>query len=141
VHTVGSYCANISRYMVHKTLNFSTDVYSAFSYFLKLVRDTIMSDRLRWLKSADDNLKIQPIEFWKYVSNLKRKTDGQIVRDSRLAFAFIGWNSVIPTNSSTIESVQNKFANLCYNRFFFNLGSTSLEAVALRSSVPYKCFH
>jgi hypothetical protein len=100
-----------------------------------------MSDRLRWLKSADDNLKTQPIEFWKYVSNLKRKIDGQIVRDSKLAFAFIGWNSVIPTNSSTIESVQNKFANLCCNIFFFNLGSTSLEAVALRCSVPYKCFH
>jgi hypothetical protein len=83
--------------MVHKTLNLSPDVYSAFSYFRKLVKAAIMSDRLRWLKSVDDNFKTQPIEFWKYVSNLKRKIDGQIVTDSKLAFAFIGWNAVPPT--------------------------------------------
>jgi hypothetical protein len=69
------------------------------------------------------------MEFWKYVSNLKRKIDGQIVTDSKLAFAFIGWNSVTPTHSSTIESVHNKFANLCYNRFFFNLGSKKYEKI------------
>jgi hypothetical protein len=115
--------------MAHKILNFSTDVYSAFSYFLKLVKATIISDRLCWLKSVDDNLKTQTIEFWKYISNLKRKIGGQIVIDSKLAFAFIGWNSVTPTVSSTIESVEKKFANLCYNRFFFNLGSKKYEKI------------
>jgi hypothetical protein len=88
-----------------------------------------MSDRLCWLKSVNDNLKTQPIEFWKYICNLKRKICGQTVTDSKLAFAFIGWNSVTPTVSSTIKGVQKKFANLCYNRFFFNLGSTKYEKI------------
>ena len=110
-----------------------------------------LSDRLHWLKSVDDNLKTQPIEFWKYVSNLKKKI-GHIVTDSKLAFAFIGWNSVTPNHSSTIESVQKKFSNLCYNRFFFNLGSKKYENILDRinlsplhlrqwplDAVPYKC--
>jgi hypothetical protein len=122
VHPVGSYCANLSQYSVHETLNLSPDIYSALSYFLKLVKATIMSDRLCWLKSVDDNLKTQPIEFWKYVSKLKRKSDGQIVTDSKLAFAFIGY-------SSTIKSAQKKFANLCYNRFFYNSGSKKYEKI------------
>jgi hypothetical protein len=71
----------------------------------------------------------QHIEFWKPVFNLKRKIDGQIVRDSKLVFALIGWNSVTPTDYSTIKSVQKKFANLCYNRFFFNLGFKEYEKI------------
>jgi len=67
-------------------------------------------------------LKHQPIEFWKYVSKLKRKSDGHIVTDSKLAFAFIGY-------SSTTKSVQKKFAILCYNRFFYNLGSKKYEKI------------
>jgi hypothetical protein len=73
-----------------------------------------MSDRLCWLKSVDDNLKTQPIEFWKYVTNLKGKIDGQIVTDSKLAFVLIGWNSVTPTTSSTIESAQKKCATIIF---------------------------
>jgi hypothetical protein len=31
--------------------------YNKFSFYRKLVKATIKSDRLRWLKSTDDNLK------------------------------------------------------------------------------------
>jgi hypothetical protein len=34
--------------------------YNKFSFYRKLVKATIKSDRLRWLKSIDDNLKSQP---------------------------------------------------------------------------------
>jgi hypothetical protein len=35
-------------------------IYSKFSFYRKLVRATIKFDKLRWLKSIDDNLKSQP---------------------------------------------------------------------------------
>jgi hypothetical protein len=36
------------------------------------VKATIQSDRLRWLKSIDDNLKSQPKQFWKYVASYRK---------------------------------------------------------------------
>jgi hypothetical protein len=39
--------------------------YSAFTYYRKLVKTTIKTDRLRWLQSVEDNLKTQPKDFWK----------------------------------------------------------------------------
>jgi hypothetical protein len=38
--------------------------YSKFSFYRELVKATIKSDRLTWLKSIDDNLKSQPKQFW-----------------------------------------------------------------------------
>jgi hypothetical protein len=38
--------------------------------FRKLVKVTIKSDRLRWLKYIDENLKSKPKHFWKYVASL-----------------------------------------------------------------------
>jgi hypothetical protein len=65
---------------------------------------------------------------------------------SKLEFASVAWNSVMLTDSSKTERVQKKFANLCNNRFLFNLGSkkykeilarlTSLKVAACRCSVP-----
>jgi hypothetical protein len=43
--------------------------YSKFSFYRKLVKATIKSDRLRWLRSTDDNLKSQSKQFWKYVTS------------------------------------------------------------------------
>jgi hypothetical protein len=37
--------------------------YNAFTYYRKLVKTTIKTDRLRWLKSVKDNLKTQPKDF------------------------------------------------------------------------------
>jgi hypothetical protein len=39
--------------------------YDNFAFYLKLVKTTIKSDKLRWLKSIDNNLKSQPQHFWK----------------------------------------------------------------------------
>jgi hypothetical protein len=38
--------------------------YNKFAYYRKLVKNTIRFDRLRWLKSTDNNLKSQPQHFW-----------------------------------------------------------------------------
>jgi hypothetical protein len=37
-----------------------------------------MSDRPKWLKSIDKNLKSQPQHFWKYVSNFRKHRSGSI---------------------------------------------------------------
>jgi hypothetical protein len=39
--------------------------YDRFAFYRKLIKNTIKSDRLRWLKSIDNNLKSQPQHFWK----------------------------------------------------------------------------
>jgi hypothetical protein len=51
--------------------------YDRFSYYRKLVKNTIKSNRLTWLKSVDNNLKSRPQNFWKYVSNFNN-TSGSI---------------------------------------------------------------
>jgi hypothetical protein len=71
--------------------------YSYFAFYRKLVKVTIKSDRQHWLKFVDDSLRNNPHDFWKYVSNFKRKdnsfiqlkVDNQYVTDPKLtAFAF-----------------------------------------------------
>jgi hypothetical protein len=53
---------------------FKTDsFYDKFSSYRKLVKSTIKSDRSRWLKSIDENLKSHPQQFWKYVSQYREK--------------------------------------------------------------------
>jgi hypothetical protein len=52
--------------------------YDSFSFYRKLVKNTIKSDRLRWLKSIDNNLKSRPQHFWKYVSNFRKHRSGSI---------------------------------------------------------------
>jgi hypothetical protein len=48
--------------------------YDKFSSYRGLVKATIRSDKLQWLKSIDNNLKNNPVHFWKYVSSF-RKSD------------------------------------------------------------------
>jgi hypothetical protein len=38
--------------------------YDRFALYRKLVKSTIKPDRLRWLKSIDNNLNSQPQHFW-----------------------------------------------------------------------------
>jgi hypothetical protein len=47
-----------------------------FAFYRKLVKSTIKSDRLRWLKSIDNDLKAHPRHFWKYVSNFRKHRPG-----------------------------------------------------------------
>jgi hypothetical protein len=44
--------------------------YDKFAFYRKLVKNTIKSDRLGWLKSINNNLKSH---FWKYLSNFRKK--------------------------------------------------------------------
>jgi hypothetical protein len=57
------------RYKKHKAGRF----YDRFSFYRKLVKTTIKTDRFRWLKSVDENLKSHPKQFWKYVSQFRKK--------------------------------------------------------------------
>lgn len=52
--------------------------YDKFSAYGRLVKATIKSDKLQWLKSIDNNLKTNPVHFWKYVSSF-RKSDNNSV--------------------------------------------------------------
>jgi hypothetical protein len=52
--------------------------YNKFSFYRKLVEATIKSDRLRWLKSIDDNLKLQPKQFWKYVASYRKRNSTSV---------------------------------------------------------------
>jgi hypothetical protein len=47
--------------------------YHKLSFYRKLVKTTIKSDRTRWLHSVDENLKSHPQQFWKYVSQYRKK--------------------------------------------------------------------
>ncbi|PNF36765.1 hypothetical protein B7P43_G11156, partial [Cryptotermes secundus] len=63
----------------HRFKNNPSDYfYDRFSYYRKLVKNTIKSDRLRWLKTVDNNLKSQPQHFWKYISNFRKHRSGSI---------------------------------------------------------------
>ena len=57
------------RYKKYKTDCF----YKKFSFYRKLVKSTIKSDRSRWLHYVDENLKCNPQQFWKYVSQYRKK--------------------------------------------------------------------
>jgi hypothetical protein len=65
-------------YFHHRFKKKPTDcLYDRFSFYRKLVKSTIKSDRLSWLKSQD-NLKSLPQHFWKYVSNFRKHRSGPI---------------------------------------------------------------
>jgi hypothetical protein len=56
-----------------------------FSFYRKLVKATIKSDILRWLKSIDENLNSQPRQFWKYLTSFRKRnsTSIQLVVDGK----------------------------------------------------------
>jgi hypothetical protein len=78
--------------------NKSDIYYSKFSYYRKLVKNAVKSDRSRWLKSIDESLKNIPKKFWNYVSLVPEKNklnsfqllvDGTyLVESSQVAEAF-----------------------------------------------------
>jgi hypothetical protein len=49
-----------------------------FSFYRKLVKATIKTDKLRWLKSIDENLKSQLKQFWKYVTSFRKRNSTYI---------------------------------------------------------------
>jgi hypothetical protein len=57
-----------------------------FSYYHKLVKTAIKTDRLLWLKSVEDNLKTKPRDLWKYVSEIKK--NGQVFTQLKIESHF-----------------------------------------------------
>jgi len=49
--------------------NRSEYYYSKFSYYQKLAKIKIKSDKLNWYKSVDKGLKTKLTKFWKYISS------------------------------------------------------------------------
>jgi hypothetical protein len=45
--------------------------YDKFCFYQKWVKTTINTDRSRWLKSINENLKSHPNQFWKSVSQFR----------------------------------------------------------------------
>lgn len=65
---------NKKNYFHRRYKQFKTDCfYDKFSFYRKLVKSTLKSDRSRWLNSVDENLKSHPQQFWKYVSQYRKK--------------------------------------------------------------------
>jgi hypothetical protein len=58
--------------------------YSAFTYYRKLVKTTIKTDRLLWVQSVEDNLKTSPKDFWKYVSRFKKNELSQLKNSQKV---------------------------------------------------------
>jgi hypothetical protein len=61
---------------------FKTDCfYYKFSFYWKLVKTTIETDRFHWLKSINKHLKSHPKHFWKYVSQFRKNSTDLIHLD------------------------------------------------------------
>jgi hypothetical protein len=53
-------------------------LYQKFYFYSKPVIATIKPDRLRLLKSLNENLKSQPKQFWKYVASFRKINSNSI---------------------------------------------------------------
>ena len=51
---------------------------------------------------------------------------------SKLEFVSVSWNYLTLNDSSKIEKVQKKFANIYYNIFFFNIGPKKYDKILVR---------
>jgi hypothetical protein len=55
--------------------------YGAFKFYL------LISDKPQWLKSIGNNLKTNPVYFWKYVSSFTKRDKNSQPREVAEAFA------------------------------------------------------
>jgi hypothetical protein len=53
--------------------------YNEFSKHRKLVKTTVKADKLAWLRSINNDLKLRPTRFWKYVSRF-RKNNSTVIQ-------------------------------------------------------------
>jgi hypothetical protein len=86
-------------------------LYQILSFYRKIVKATIKSDRFRWFKSLDENLKSQPKQFWKYVSSIKKRNSNSI------EFEFVGKHLIKPNDVADELSkyFQSVYSNPCPN--------------------------
>jgi hypothetical protein len=92
-----------------------------FSYYRKLVKATVKADRFHWLQTVDENLKSHPKQFWKNVSQIRKKSadlthldmDGVVLNKPRdiaealLSIWFIVSSSCYGTSSSVNQRAEN----------------------------------
>jgi hypothetical protein len=77
-----------------------------------------MFDRLRWLKSTDNNLKSEPQSFWKYIYNFRKH------RSCSIHLVVDGAHLVEPS------AVADFFVSVCFfpsTRAQFVIGSWAVE--------------
>jgi hypothetical protein len=89
--------------------------YNKFTYYRKLVKYTIKSDRLRGPKSTDNNLKSQPQYFWKYMSSFRKHRSGSIqleVDDAHL----VQPNAATDAFAKHFRSVYNSHCSMDFPR-------------------------
>jgi hypothetical protein len=61
--TMKYYIKNRNQYFRRYKKSKSAEHYASFSHYRKLVKIALNTDRLRWLKSVDSDLKTQPKQF------------------------------------------------------------------------------
>jgi hypothetical protein len=61
-----------------RTIIFTDYLYQKLFFYRKLIKANIKYDKLRWLKSMDENLNSQPKQFWKYVASFRKRNSNTI---------------------------------------------------------------
>jgi hypothetical protein len=102
----------------------STEHYAGFSHYRKLVKVSLKTDRLRWLKSVDNTLRTQPKQFWKYLSKFKNNyhtvtqiksgdsfiTESQLIADHFLSI--FNSSSATQIHCNPVETTSSDFLNV-----------------------------
>jgi hypothetical protein len=87
------------------------------------VKATVKTGRFPWLKSVDKNLKSHPKQFWKYVSQFKKKStdlirldvDGVLNKPRDIAEAFSKYfQSVYSSSCYGTSSLVNQCAEILH---------------------------
>jgi hypothetical protein len=108
----------------------SAEHYTSFSHYRKLVKIAVKSDRLRFLKSVDSNLRTQPKQFWKCVSKFKNnyhsvtqnKSGDNFIAEQQLiteAFAdhfrsIFNCSSATQIHHNSVETTSSDFLNVLF---------------------------
>jgi hypothetical protein len=102
--------------------------YDRFSFHCKLIKTTIKTDRFRWLKSVDENLKSHPKQFWKYVSQFRK-------RNTCLIYTYFEINDIPKSKPHDIAEALSKYfqsvyISCCSETFPFTNQSTEVLSSA-----------
>jgi hypothetical protein len=116
-------------YIVILKKRHSNYFHDRFAYYRKLVKNIIKSNRLRWLKSNENNLNSQPKHFWKYIFNFRKHRSGSIQLEVDGAH-LIQTNAVADAFAKHFQSVYNShysmdFPHLSQSSEFLSLAHFS----------------
>jgi hypothetical protein len=103
--------------------------YNIFSYYHKVVKTTIKTDRLVWLKTIDNNLRTQQKHFWKCISKFKR--DDQSVTEIEIG------NKIITEPQFIAEAFADHFSFIFNSSSFVNTLNSSDCNSSDSLNIPY----